>query len=55
VQNTERTGYIWAGCVVLGSAVGFALSQAWGYGVGMPIGGALGVGAAFLLLALRKR
>jgi hypothetical protein len=55
VQNTERTDSIWAVCLVLGSAVGFALSQVWGYGVGMPIGGALGVGAALLLLALRKR
>jgi F0F1-type ATP synthase assembly protein I len=42
-------GNIWAGCVILGVALGFILSQFWDYGKGMPIGTLLGVGVAFFL------
>lgn len=47
-------GAIWAGCCVIGVAVGFLLSNFWGYSVGMPIGTLGGVGVAFLLTGMRR-
>lgn len=47
-MNGTRRGSIWAGCCVLGAALGFILSQPLGYGAGMPIGTLLGVGVAFI-------
>jgi F0F1-type ATP synthase membrane subunit a len=47
-------GNIWAGCVILGVALGFVISIFTSYGVGMPIGTLLGVGAAFLLNAAMR-
>lgn len=43
-------GNIWAGCAILGVALGFILSQFWGYGSGMPIGVLIGIGVAFFLV-----
>jgi hypothetical protein len=42
-------GNIWAGCVILGVALRFILSQFWDYSIGMPVGTLLGVGTAFFL------
>ena len=49
-----RKSNIWAGCIILGVALGFILSQFWGYGGGMPVGVLRGVGAAFLLTSVKR-
>ncbi len=49
-----KKGNIWAGCCIIGIAIGFILSQFWGYGAGIPIGAMLGVGGAFLFTNFMK-
>ena len=51
----RNRGSIWAGCAVLGVAVGFIISYFTNYGVGMPIGALLGVGAAFIITGIMRQ
>jgi F0F1-type ATP synthase assembly protein I len=53
-MNGIKKSNIWLGCTIIGVAVGFLLSQFWGYGAGMPIGVLLGLGTAFLLTSIQK-
>ena len=47
-MTNNRRGSIWAGCCVLGAALGFILAHFIGYGQGLPIGTMIGVGTAFI-------
>ncbi len=49
-----RRGSIWTGCIMLGVALGFIISYFTNYGVGMPIGTMVGVGAAFITRSFVK-
>jgi hypothetical protein len=48
VQMKDNSA-IWAACVVIGTALGALLGYFTSYALGIPLGGALGVGVAFLL------
>ena len=54
-MTNNRRGSIWAGCCVLGVALGFILAHFIGYGQGMPIGTMIGVGAAFIWTSLLRQ